>query len=46
MDWYANIKRCYDWNCYTDEQVYQFVDLKKITKEQADEITSKETVSK
>lgn len=38
---YDDIKMMFDWNCFTDDQVRQFVPL-CITDEEADKITSKE----
>jgi uncharacterized XkdX family phage protein len=39
MDWYALIKRHFDAGRYTTEQVQVFVTAKKITAEQAEQIT-------
>jgi uncharacterized XkdX family phage protein len=39
MDWYALVKRYFDSGLYTGEQVQIFVTSKKITAEQAEEIT-------
>ena len=42
MTWYDLIRSYYqDWNIYTEEQVYRFVEYGKITQEQADEIVGK-----
>lgn len=40
MDWYATIKRYFDAGYYSPVQVQIFVTAKKITAEQAAEITS------
>ncbi|WP_340004411.1 XkdX family protein [Paenibacillus sp. FSL K6-0276] len=40
MDWFATIKRYYDAGRYTTAQVQIFVTAKKITAEQAIEITT------
>lgn len=42
MDWYTLIMRYYAGGFYTVEQVQVFVSAKKITAEQATEITSAE----
>ncbi|MDH6371743.1 putative XkdX family phage protein [Paenibacillus sp. PastF-3] len=39
MNWYALVKRYFDAGLYTGEQVQVFVTAKKITTEQAKEIT-------
>lgn len=43
MTWYKLIKQHYDWGFYTDEQVYNFARLGKITEDEADTITGKTT---
>ncbi|MEK3969433.1 MULTISPECIES: XkdX family protein [unclassified Paenibacillus] len=40
MNWYALVKRYFDAGLYTGEQVQVFVTAKKITAEQATEITA------
>ncbi len=39
---YEDIKMMYDWNCFTADQVRQFVPL-CITEEEADKIINKES---
>lgn len=38
---YDDVKQMYDWNCFTDDQVREFVPL-CITDEEADKIINKE----
>ncbi|WP_422698889.1 XkdX family protein [Enterococcus durans] len=38
---YDDVKQMYDWNCFTDDQVREFVPL-CITDEEADKIISEE----
>ncbi|MBC6310968.1 XkdX family protein [Listeria sp. FSL L7-1582] len=38
LDWYKLIKRYYEGGFYTKDQVQRFVELSKITQEEANEI--------
>lgn len=38
IDWFDTVKRYYIGGFYTDEQVLKFVEFKKITEEQAQDI--------
>ncbi|WP_350253508.1 XkdX family protein [Bacillus halotolerans] len=38
----ADIKQFYEWKCYTDEKVQEYVGIEWITKEQYKEITGKD----
>lgn len=38
MSWYKMIKQFYDWDLYTEEQVYRFVTRGQITQEEAEQI--------
>ncbi|MCO4849702.1 XkdX family protein [Bacillus vallismortis] len=38
----ADIKQFYEWKCYTDEKIQEYVEIEWITKEQYKEITGKD----
>ncbi|MCK8097960.1 XkdX family protein [Bacillus sp. 2CMS4F] len=38
----ADIKQFYEWKCYTDEKVQEYVEIEWITTEQYKEITGKD----
>ncbi|EES48712.1 XkdX family protein [Clostridium botulinum] len=46
MDWVEKVERYYNWGCYGNADVWDFVSYKKITTEQYTEITKVEYTEK
>ncbi|NFL86220.1 XkdX family protein [Clostridium botulinum] len=46
MDWVEKVERYYNWGCYSNADVWDFVSYKKITTEQYTEITKVEYTEK
>ncbi|MBY8913324.1 XkdX family protein [Bacillus sp. YC2] len=40
MDWFKSIRACFNWGCYSPEDVREFVQYNKITENQYEEIVN------
>ncbi|MDN0191153.1 MULTISPECIES: XkdX family protein [Bacillus] len=45
MDWYESIRACYNWGCYSKNDVKVFVMYNKITESQYEEIVQEDIVT-